>query len=71
MNRQAVRSTNLRSVGYDPARRILEVEFVNGSIYQYYSVPEHEYRGLMQASSHGSYFDHHIKKGPYSYAKIR
>lgn len=34
MERQAVSSTNLRSVGYDPASQTLEIESYGGRIYQ-------------------------------------
>jgi hypothetical protein len=71
MERQSVSSSNLASVGYDTQRHVLEVEFLNGSIYQYSGVPESEYRGLMSASSHGSYFNANIKNGGYSYHKVR
>jgi hypothetical protein len=71
MNRAPVSSSNLASVGYDPTTRTLEVEFHNGSIYQYFDVPAFIYSGLMSASSHGSYLDQYIKKGGYSYQQIR
>ena len=47
MNRTPVSSSNLASVGYDPENRILEIEFHGGSIYQYFSVPESKYEGLI------------------------
>jgi len=71
MDRVRVSSSNLASVGYDPDSRTLEVAFLNGGIYQYSNVPAHVHRGLMAASSHGSYFDAYIKKGGYSYRKVR
>jgi hypothetical protein len=71
MDRVKVSSSNLASVGYDSSTMTLEVEFLNGGIYQYSNVPAHVQSGLMSASSHGSYFDTHIKKGGYSYRKIR
>lgn len=71
MNRVPISSSNLASVGYDPAGQVLEIEFLNGSIYQYFNVPSHIHSGLMAASSHGSYFDAYIKKGGYRYRKIR
>jgi len=71
MNRVRVSSSNLASVGYEPDMRVLEVEFLNGGIYQYSNVPAHVHSGLMSASSHGSYFDAYVKKGGYSYRKIR
>jgi len=69
MNRQPVVSSNLASVGYDPATSMLEIEFNNGGIYQYSNVPESVYSGLMRASSKGTYFHDYIKER-YSYRKI-
>ncbi len=61
MDRQFVKSTEIHSVGYDPVSKILEIEFNSGGIYQYFEVPEHLYTELMGASSHGTYFNQHIK----------
>ena len=33
MDRTYVSSSNIASIGYDPMQMILEVEFLNGSIY--------------------------------------
>lgn len=66
-----VRSSNLKAVGYSPKQMILQVEFLNGSCYQYSGVPEYLYNGLMNASSHGKYLDAYIKKGDYNYKRIR
>lgn len=70
MERQYVSSSNIASIGYDASDMILEVEFLNGAIYQYYDVPQRVYDGLMSASSHGSYLDAYVKKGGYRYSKI-
>ena len=70
MERQYVSSSNIASIGYDASDMILEVEFLNGAIYQYYDVPQSVYDGLMSASSHGSYLDAYVKKGGYRYIKI-
>jgi hypothetical protein len=70
MNRTAVSSSHLASVGYDSTTNTLEIEFNDGSVYQYFNVPESVYRGLMQAASHGSYFDSHIKKAGYRYRQV-
>lgn len=71
MNRVSVSSSNLASVGYDPGSMTLEIEFLNGGVYQYFNVPAHVHRGLMAAGSHGSFFDAHIKKAGYLYRKVR
>ncbi len=62
-------SSNLASVGYDPGSQILEVEFLNGSVYQYLGVPSYIYDGLMSAGSHGSYLDANVKKAGYAYRR--
>lgn len=71
MIRKPVSSSNLKSVGYDPETRTLEVEFLYGALYSYSGVPESVHAGLMSASSHGAYFDAHIKKGGYPFLKLR
>ena len=70
MKRITVVSSNISSVGYDLQGRILEIEFLNGSIYRYFHVSEGVYRGLMSAPSHGQYFDTYIKNGGYSYTRV-
>jgi hypothetical protein len=68
--RDFVASSNLVSVGYDPLTMTLEVEFHNGSIYQYMNVLPEIYKGLVKASSVGAFFHDHIKKGGYPYIKL-
>jgi len=70
MIRQPVSSTNIRSIGYDPESKTLEIEFHSGGIYQYFEVSPSVYRALMSASSHGKYFHRHVKN-VYRYVKIQ
>lgn len=70
MDRTYVSSSNSASIGYDPMQMILEVEFLNGSIYQYYDVPEALYEGIMSAESHGKYLNEYIKKGGYRFERV-
>lgn len=53
MQRQPVKSSNVKSVGYDPASQMLEVEFTTGSVYQYPKVSGKEYETLIGADSVG------------------
>lgn len=69
MERISVSSSNVGSVGYDVPSQTLEVEFLNGSIYQYYGVPEHVYQELISASSVGSYLAQHVKS-TYGYERV-
>ncbi|MGE5620703.1 MAG: KTSC domain-containing protein [Sphingomonadaceae bacterium] len=68
MKRQRVESSNLRSVGYDEAQQILEIEFWSGGVYRYYGVPPEVYRELLEASSKGRYFLSKIRN-EYRYAR--
>lgn len=71
MNRITVKSSDLKSVGYDKTIQTLEVEFHNGSIYKYTRVPIYVYIELMGASSIGSYFAKNIRDArQYSCTKI-
>lgn len=69
MDHIGVRSSDLRSVGYDLNSSTLEIKFRSGGLYQYYNVPMSVYDGLMSASSHGKYFHRNIK-GKYRYRRI-
>ncbi|QNH64233.1 KTSC domain-containing protein [Hymenobacter sediminicola] len=70
MPRTRVQSNNIASIGYDEKAEILEVEFRNGSVYQYYGVPKRIYVGLMNASSHGAYLAQYVKDAGYRYKEV-
>lgn len=69
MNRQAVVSSNIASIGYDANSQTLEIEFLNGGVYQYFDVPSYVHEELMNADSHGQYLAQNIK-GVYRYSKV-
>lgn len=58
---QRVVSSVLSAVGYEPKRKILEVEFRSGRLYQYFDVPPNVYEQLLAAPSLGSYFNKAIR----------
>jgi len=68
MERQSVSSSNLLSVGFEAG--ILEIEFHDFAVYQYYDVPESIFDGLMNAESHGKYFDAKVKKAGFRYKRV-
>lgn len=70
MKRKQVESSNLASVGYDADKKILEIEFNHGGVYQYFDVPKDEYEVLINASSLGSYFYHNIRDD-YEFNRIK
>jgi hypothetical protein len=61
MERKLVMSSELHSIGYDPAEQVLEVEFRTGGIYRYLGVPRASYNALMAAMSKGRFFNTQIK----------
>ena len=61
MLRQSVVSSEMLSVGYDPASGILEIEFKSGAVYKYFIVPKTIYDGLIGAESKGSFFAQSIR----------
>jgi hypothetical protein len=61
MNRTAVSSSSVRSVGYDEASQTLEVEFNSGGIYQYSGVPKKLSERFLTAPSKGRFFDQNIR----------
>jgi len=65
-----INSEVLRSVGYDPDQRILEIEFVSGSTYRYFDVPDDLYVALMAADSHGELFSARIRDAGFDYEEI-
>lgn len=69
MERHPISSTNIASVGYESESETLEIEFLTGSTYQYFDVPQQVFEGLKTASSPGQYFAQHVK-GVFRYSKI-
>ena len=67
MKRDPVSSSNIAAIGYDAPSETLEVEFRNGSVYQYYNVPQSIYDAFTIASSAGQFLAYQIKNVfPYS-----
>jgi hypothetical protein len=69
MERAEVKSSQIASVGYDPDKRILEIEFKTGKVYQYFEVPADVYAELILAPSTGRQFNQSIK-GSYRYEAV-
>jgi hypothetical protein len=69
MNKTPVTSSNIDSIGYDPDSQTLEIEFKNGSTYQYFDIPELIHTELINSDSIGGYLATNIK-GVYRYSKV-
>lgn len=69
INMIPVSSSNIESLGYDDQNGIVYVRFMNGTLYIYKGVPKHEFDGLLNAPSIGSYL-HRNFKNVYPYERI-
>ena len=69
MVRTRVESSSVASVGYEPKTRTLEIEFLNGRVYQYFEVAAEDHEALMSAASVGTHVNERIK-GAYSYLQV-
>lgn len=69
MERYSVASSNVRSIGYDSQTQTLEVEFIAGTIYQYYGVPENMYEQMLKEQSKGRFLHTYIRN-QYPYSRV-
>lgn len=69
MNWIAVDSSTISRMGYDDTRKVLSVEFKNGSRYEYYDLPANIFQQMKAAASKGQFLSANIK-GRYRYARV-
>jgi len=62
VERKRINASNIRAIGYDAARQLLEVEFTSGSIVQYSGVSPEVHRRFINAPSAGSFFQDQIEE---------
>lgn len=62
MNRMSVQSSNIAAIGHDG--KTLEVEFTNGSVYQYEGVSAETFRKFSESESKGRFFAQNIRALP-------
>jgi hypothetical protein len=62
MERKPLKSSKLRAAGYDERARTMEIEFVNGDVYEYKAVSPELYRQLMASPSPNSFFEDKIEE---------
>ena len=68
IERTRVKSSNIYSIGYSVNEMVLQIEFINGNIYEYFEVPESIFIRFMKAESKGKfangniYFSYHYKR---------
>jgi lysyl-tRNA synthetase class 2 len=54
-------SSSIKSFDYDAEKKILKIEFPNGSVYLYHDVPDKIFQELKDAPSKGQYFNEKIR----------
>jgi hypothetical protein len=62
LERKRVNAANIRSIGYDAGKQLLEIEFTSGSIVQYSGVSPEVHRRFVNAPSPGSFFQDQIEE---------
>ncbi len=61
MKREKVKSTAMRSVGYNADLQVLEVEFPDKDVYRYSNLPLEVYVAFRQSPSLGTFLNRFIK----------
>lgn len=61
MQRTAVQSSNIATVGYDEDQQLLELVFRDGRVYHFLEVPPERALSLLRAESKGRFFNAEIK----------
>lgn len=68
MRRVRLDSTSIASIGFEPRKRELEIEFrQSGDVYLYLGVPPEEHAAFMAAESKGEYLNQVFKLRGYRY----
>ena len=62
-------SSNISGFSYEESSQVLRVEFKNGSLYEYFDIPDFIFEGMKKAPSKGQYLAQNIK-GTYRYARM-
>ena len=63
-------SSSVVSVGYDADDQKLELEYVNGGVYQYFGVPDFVHRRLLTSNSPGAFVNAVVKPN-YEFREVR
>jgi hypothetical protein len=61
VQRSPVKSSSLASVGFSPEHNVLQVEFRNGLVYEYFGVTQGLYEQLLAADSIGAFLNHFVR----------
>lgn len=70
MINQMVVSREIKWIGYEHKSSMLQVEFIEGRVYQYQGVPQDLYEQFLAAPSYGRFFEQRIKNH-FPYRRIK
>jgi hypothetical protein len=70
LKRTQIESSSIKSIGYEPEGKLLEIELRGGGIYQYFQVPPKVFDDLINAASAGRYYSKYVR-AVYKYRKVR
>lgn len=71
MRREPVESEAIRSIGYEPADRVQQVEFHSGAVYEYLDVPEDVHLAVVRARSIGEAFSRMVRNAGFECRMVR
>ncbi len=72
MRREAVESETIASIGYQPRRCELDIEFrQTGDVYRYFEVSAEEHAEFMSAESKGGYLNRVFKAKGHPYVVVK
>jgi len=63
-------SSNIARLGYIPTTETLEVEFLNGSLYQYFAIPNNIWQAFKKATSKGRFLNLYLRD-KYPYIRVK
>lgn len=69
IERRKVTSTSIASIGFDPVKGLLEIEFRSGAVYRYRNVAKAVFDRFLEAESKGRFFTAEIR-GKYRYERL-
>ena len=71
MEMKPVTSSQIESIGHDPATNTMAIKFKGGGLYHYANVKPEQHQQLLGAESIGSHFGKNFKKNSsHPYTKI-
>ena len=62
-------SSNIKAVGYSPAKRVLAIRFGSNSTYHYKEVPQEVYDAFLKSESKGKFHREQLL-GKFQYEKV-